>query len=149
MPECSDNVEINASPDTVFAAVSQLDQMGKFSPENTGGTWVKGSTGPALGARFKGTNKNEKNKWTTSVKVVAFDPPTTFAFDVSVGPFKVSRWSYAIEPSATGSRVTETWVDRRSNFAKNRSKGIVADRETFTRGSIRTTLDALKASLEG
>lgn len=148
MGECSDTVETSAAPDAVFAAVSCLDQMGRYSPENTGGTWIKGATGPARGAKFKGTNRNGTNKWTTTATVVDFDPPRTFAFDVTFGPFKVSRWRYEIEPTATGSRVTESWVDRRSSFVRKRTKTIVADREAFTRQSIRTTLDALKASLE-
>jgi len=67
---------------------------------------------------------------------------------VTFGPFKVSRWRYEIEPTATGSRVTESWSDRRGSFVRNRTKGIVADREAFTRQSIRSTLDAIKASLE-
>lgn len=144
----SDSVEIAAAPDVVFAAVSHLDRMGSYSPENTGGAWVKGATGPAKGAKFRGTNANGSNKWTTTATVTHCDPPRTFAFDVTFGPFKVSRWRYEIEPTATGSRVTESWADRRSSFVRNRTKRIVADREAFTRQSIRSTLDALKASLE-
>ena len=48
--------EINASPETVFAMVSDLTRMGEWSPENQGGQWVKGATGPAVGAQFKGRN---------------------------------------------------------------------------------------------
>jgi uncharacterized protein YndB with AHSA1/START domain len=51
--------EVNASPETVFAMVSDLTRMGEWSPENQGGQWVKGATGPAVGAQFKGRNSND------------------------------------------------------------------------------------------
>jgi hypothetical protein len=41
----------------VWSLVSDLPWMGEWSPENAGGKWVKGATGPAKGARFRGTNK--------------------------------------------------------------------------------------------
>ncbi len=50
--------DIEAPAHDVFALVSDLTRMGEGSPENAGGTWIKGSTGPALGAVFQGTNRN-------------------------------------------------------------------------------------------
>ena len=50
---------IAASPDEVWARVSNIERMGDLSPESAGGTWLKGATGPAVGAKFKGDNENE------------------------------------------------------------------------------------------
>jgi hypothetical protein len=149
MSALRDSIDITATCDAAFAAISQLEEMGTFSPENTGGAWLGGATGPAVGARFKGTNSNGSKSWTTTAKVVECTAPTTFAFDVSVGPFKVAAWRYDLEEIPGGVRVTESWTDRRSSFATRASKGIVADRESFTRSSIRTTLENLKNHLEG
>src|SRR5688500_6142805 len=87
---------IDAAADEVYALVSDLPRMGEWSPENTGGSWVGGATGPATGARFKGTNKNESKAWATTCTVVEATPGSAFSFDVSVGPIKISRWSYRI-----------------------------------------------------
>jgi hypothetical protein len=148
MEPLSDSVEISAAPETVFDTVSHLERMGEFSPENTGGTWQGGATGPAPGARFRGTNSNGTKSWNTQVRVVTFNRPSQFAFEVTVGPVKVARWSYQIEPAGTGSRVTESWVDRRSTLVRKLTGTIEKDRESYTRQSIRTTLDKLKAHLE-
>jgi hypothetical protein len=150
MNELSQSIEINASPDEVFRTVTDLPAMGRLSPENTGGEWLSGATGPAVGAKFKGRNTNGAKSWTTTVTVVEFSAPSAFAFEVSVGPAKVARWAYAVEATPTGSRVTESWIDRRSALSKwigDKSSG-VARRDQFTAQSIQTTLDNLKKTLE-
>jgi hypothetical protein len=148
--ELSQSIEINASPDDVFRTITDLPAMGRLSPENTGGKWLNGAEGPAVGAKFKGTNANGSKSWTTTVTVVELAPPSTFAFEVNVGPAKVARWAYAVEATPTGSRVTESWTDRRSALSKwigGKSSG-VAHRDQFTVKSIQTTLDNLKKTLE-
>jgi hypothetical protein len=144
----SDTVDIGATPESVFDTVSHLERVGEFSPENTGGEWADGATGPALGANFRGTNSNGTKSWSTKARVVAFERPSDFAFEVHVGPVKVARWAYKIEATAAGSHVTESWVDRRSSLVRRFSGAIEKDRESFTRESIRTTLANLKAHLE-
>ena len=148
MTMISDSIEISAPLDKVFDTISHLEIMGQFSPENTGGSWVKGSSGPALGARFRGTNSNGKKNWSTAVRVSTYEPSSSFAFLVSVGPAKVAQWSYHLESCPDGTKVTESWTDQRSSLSKRMSKGIVSDREAFTLTSIRTTLEKLKAHLE-
>jgi hypothetical protein len=148
--QLSQSIEINASPDSVFRTVTDLPAMGRLSPENTGGTWLKGASGPAIGAKFKGTNAHGAKSWTTTVTVVELTPPRAFAFEVKVGPAKVARWAYAIEATPTGSRVTESWTDRRSALSKwigGKSSG-VTHRDQFTVQSIQTTLENLKNALE-
>jgi hypothetical protein len=63
----------------------------------------------------------------------------------------VARWEYKVEATATGSRVTESWTDRRNGLSKwigGKSSG-VARRDEFTVQSIQTTLENLKKTLEG
>jgi hypothetical protein len=150
MNELSQSIDINASPADVFRTITDLPAMGRLSPENTGGKWLNGADGPAVGAKFKGTNANGSKSWTTTVTVVELTPPSAFAFEVNVGPAKVARWAYAVEATPTGSRVTESWTDRRSALSKwigGKSSG-VAHRDQFTVQSIQTTLDNLKKTLE-
>lgn len=142
------SLDIAASPDLVFAAISDLEQMGRFSPENTGGEWLGGARGPGLGVKFRGANANGGKTWTTTATITEFAPPTKFAFEVTVGPVKVSRWSFELEPSPIGTRITETWLDRRPWLVRRFYSSPVADREAFTVASIATTLERLKAHLE-
>jgi hypothetical protein len=150
MNELSQSIEISASPDEVFSVITDLPAMGRLSPENTGGEWLNGARGAAVGAKFKGTNVHGAKSWTTTVTVVDFSPPHAFAFEVNVGPAKVARWEYAVEATGTGSRVTESWMDRRNGLSKwigGKSSG-VARRDEFTVQSIQTTLENLKKTLE-
>jgi uncharacterized protein YndB with AHSA1/START domain len=143
-------MHIDAPPDTVYALVSDLPRMGEWSPENTGGKWVRGATGAATGARFKGTNKNGSKSWSTTVKVVEATPGKAFVFDVVAGPMKISRWAYRIAEAGGGCDVTEEWMDRRPRGSHGMSAFVsgVKDRSTFTRTSIQTTLENLKAAAE-
>jgi len=144
---------VAAPAELVWSMVSDLPRMGEWSPENTGGTWLKGATGPVVGARFKGTNKNGKKSWSTSVTVTVCDAPTAFAFKVSSGGLSVATWSYAIEPTAgaNGCTVTETWHDERGWLVKTLGGPVsgVADRDSeHSRRGMEATLEGLAAAAE-
>ncbi len=144
----SDSIDIEASPQIVFDVIANLPEMGRLSPENTGGTWMGAATAPALGAKFKGTNARESEIWSTTARITKFDPPHNFGFEVTFGPFKVSRWHYEITTTPTGCRVVESWTDRRSALARRPDKKKGFDRAAFTKDSIRTTLTRLKEVCE-
>lgn len=151
MPEpVSVTTHINATPDAVYALVSDLPRMGEWSPENTGGKWLGGATGAAPGVKFKGTNKNGSKSWSTTAKVVEATPGSSFVFDVAVGPIKVARWSYRITPAEGGCDVIEQWEDRRGGLAKKLggTASGVTDRATYVVGNMKTTLENLKAAAE-
>ena len=141
---------VAASPDQVWALISDLPRMGEWSPENTGGRWIKGATGPAVGARFTGTNANGKRQWKTAVKVTACEPGRAFAFDVTVGAVKVANWAYALEPTDEGCTVTETWTDQRGWLAKALGGPVsgVKERADHNRDGMEATLAALAAAAE-
>jgi hypothetical protein len=130
--------------------VTDLPRMGEWSPENRGGTWSKGATGPAVGATFKGRNKNGKRSWSTSVKVNACDAPRTFSFGLMALGKNWCDWIYEIEPTTTGSRVIHSWVDHRSSFQVKLGKWVsgVADRATHNRRNMEITLDNLVHAIE-
>jgi uncharacterized protein YndB with AHSA1/START domain len=143
--------EIAAPADELWAMVSDVTRMGEWSPEATGAKWLKGATGPALGARFTGRNAAGWRRWSTAGEVVECDPGTAFAFDVSAGPFKVATWSYRFEPTATGTKVTEQWHDRRTGrlmAVLGKLASGVGDRATHNRTGMETTLDNLAAAAE-
>jgi uncharacterized protein YndB with AHSA1/START domain len=142
--------DICAPPDEVWAIVTDLPRMGEWSHENEGGEWIKGATGPVPGARFKGTNGNGSKSWTTEATVLDAEPGRRFSFRVAVGPIKVAEWSYSIEPTPAGCRVTESWIDRRPRFVRPLGKMTsgVEDRPEHNRIGMVQTLDRIAAAVE-
>lgn len=144
----SDSIDINANPELVFATVANLPEMGRLSPENTGGEWLAPATGPALGAKFKGTNARGSDTWSTTARITAYEPSSHFAFHVTYGPFRVAKWEYTIEPTPLGCRVIEGWTEQRNALVRRSDKKSGFDRAEYTKVSIRTTLSALKEICE-
>lgn len=146
MADVSVTREIAAPPERVWSVVSDLTRMGELSPEATGGKWLKGAAGPAAGARFKGTNRSGWRRWSTTCEVVDCVPGERFTFAVTAGPVKVATWSYEIEPTDSGCRVTESWTDRRSRFLAAASAPAtgVKDRAEHNRAGMERTLEALE-----
>jgi len=142
--------EIAAPPEKVWSMVSDLTRMHEWSPENERASWLKGATGAAPGATFKGTNKSGKKEWATKGTVVEAVPGRALSFRVTAMGVKVALWSYRIEPSADGCTVTESWDDERSGLAKALGKPIsgVADRVSHNRAGMEETLRNLKAAAE-
>jgi len=150
MAEVSRSIDVGVSPEAAYARVSDLPRMGELSPENTGGRWKGGATGPAAGAKFKGTNANGFRRWSTTVVVETAEAGREFAFRTAFWGIPVSLWRYTFDPTEDGCRVTETWRDRRPWWFKGPA-GVttgVMDREEMTGRSIEHTLARLKAALE-
>lgn len=142
--------DIAAPIEKVFRMVTDLPRMGEWSPENQGGTWAKGADGPAVGAVFKGRNSNGKRSWSTSVKVNDYQENRRFSFGLMVFGTNWCDWVYEVEPTATGCRVTHSWVDHRSGFSSTVGKWIsgVADRAAHNRKNMEATLDKLATAAE-
>ncbi|HWJ62740.1 MAG TPA: SRPBCC family protein [Acidimicrobiales bacterium] len=104
-PADSVSLRIEATPEALYDLVSEPSNMGRLSPECTGGHWLDGATGPAVGARFKGTNKRGFVRWSTKSRVIAAERGKEFAFEVGDSG---TRWRYAFEPDGTGTVVTES-----------------------------------------
>src|SRR6202050_1642477 len=107
------SLDIAAPAERIWALVADLPRMGEWSPENAGGKWVKGATGPALGAVFKGTNKNGVRRWSTTVTVIVCEPNKVFEFAVTSGPLAVANWRYEFEETDAGCRGNESWAGHR------------------------------------
>jgi hypothetical protein len=145
------NADIAADPEVVYDLVSDVTRMGEWSPETTSCRWLAGNGPAALGAQFRGTNKHLLARWTTTCTVTAAERGRRFAFDVTWGPWSISEWSYDIEPTAGGCRVTEAWVDRRGAALRVSSPAVmgILDRAAHNRRGMEQTLAALKATAEG
>jgi uncharacterized protein YndB with AHSA1/START domain len=142
--------EIAASPDAVYAAISDVARMGEWSEECHGCEWHEGFDAPVVGATFDGHNRHGDKEWTTQCKVVEADPGRAFAFECSMYDFHYATWGYRIEPASSGSRVTEWSDDLRPESALEMSAKIsgIDDRTQRNRQTMSSTLERLAAALE-
>ena len=142
--------EIGASPEAVYAAISDVTRMGEWSEECHTCEWHEGFDGPVAGATFDGHNRNGEHEWTSQGKVIEAERGRAFAFECSMFDFHYSTWGYRIEPTATGSRVTEWTEDLRPESALEFSKQAsgVDDRAARNRQTMSGTLERLAAAVE-
>lgn len=151
MPQSSpiqDSVEIDASPATVWALVSDLKRMGEWSPQcvrmKVFGDEVK------QGTRTLNLNRQGWKRWPTNAKVVTFEPQRTLAFRILENR---TVWTYELEPTATGTRLTETrhtpkGISKISSLAVDGFLGGVPEFEVALKAGIRQTLDRIKVAAE-
>jgi uncharacterized protein YndB with AHSA1/START domain len=142
--------DISAPAEKVWSLVSDLPRMGEWSPENTGGRWLGGATGPAVGVKFRGSNAKGLRRWSTTCTVTDASPAKRFAFDVHFAGVPISTWEYDFVDNGGSTRVTETWTDRRPTWMKVTSGPVmgVLDRAAHNRNNMEQTLANLKQSAE-
>lgn len=142
-----ESIEIAAPPDKVWAMVADVTRMGEWSPENKGGEWIDGASAPAVGARFKGRNKQGRARWSTKCLVEECEPGRIFAFATQVGGKDRTRWSYRFEPVVAGTRVTESWESVRYGRLSRLLLKPEKRQPEIERG-VRQTLERLKEKAE-
>jgi hypothetical protein len=144
------SLHVDAPAEQLYDMVTDIARMGDWSPENTGGRWMGGATGPALGAKFLGWNKHGLIRWFTRCTVTRADRPDGFEFQVNESKM---IWGYRFEADpAGGTLVTEY---RRHTKPVNAVIGLVQrsgmlgkDREQLMVDGMRATLERLKAAAE-
>jgi polyketide cyclase/dehydrase/lipid transport protein len=132
-------IHINAAPGVVFALVSDVTRMGDWSPETTNCEWVDGATGPAVGAKFRGTNKLWFYSWSTTPTITSCEPGRLFVFDAGG-----TIWTYSFTDSNGGTSVTESF---RVESTVSKLYTIGPRRTQMIKGMQRT-LEALKSAAE-
>lgn len=109
----TDSVEMSiaATPESLYAIVSDVTRTPELSPEVVKCSWIKGATGPVVGARFRAINNAGRGpKWPNTPVVVTADPGRAFAF-ARTEPFAGTvEWRYTFEGEGSGTRVTESYA---------------------------------------
>jgi hypothetical protein len=141
---------IAASPEAVYAAISDVTRMGEWSEECHACEWREGFDGPVVGAIFDGHNRNGEHEWTSEAKVIEAEAGRAFAFECFMFDFHFSTWGYRIEPTPEGCRVTEWSEDLRPDSALEFSKKMsgIDDRVARNQQTMSTTLERLAAAVE-
>lgn len=133
---------IEAPPNELYDLVADVTRMPTFSPETIAVEWLDGATNPAVGVRFKGTNRIKRAKWSTKPTITAAERGHRFAFKVpgASGP----DWVYTFEPVAGGTKVTESMMQAKPSPAILRfiqRRNGVTDRAEHLRAGMAATLE--------
>jgi hypothetical protein len=143
-------VHMQASPDQVWALVSDVTRIGEYSPETFEAEWLDGATGPAVGARFRGhVKRNQKGPiYWSPAEVTACVPGEVFEFAVPNAAKPLNTWRYELAPAGDGTDVTESF--RLTPTLPLRIYWALAGwaRGKTNRNGMRTTLERMKAQLE-
>ncbi len=93
------SLHIDAPPEEVWALVSDVTRIGEFSPETFEARWTRGSTGPEVGASFKGHVKRNgvgPTYW-SPCQVTKCEPLEVFEFAVGTDDVTLNNWGYRLE----------------------------------------------------
>jgi hypothetical protein len=144
------SISIGAPVDVVYRLVSDPIRMAEWSPECVRCRWVGGSRGALVGARFRGTSRNGRRRWTTTSTITDMRDAELFAWEVTYFGQAVARWEYRVEPTGEGARLTEAVDDRRGRLLRWVSPLITGspDRDKRNADTMGSTLEAIKASAE-
>lgn len=143
------SIDIAAPPEVVYDLVSDITRMGEWSPEATGGKWLRGGTGN-VGDWFEGVSETtERPPWHRECEVAAAERGRDFTFVVGGVEANCTWWSYEMEPTDEGTRLTEYWwfVNKTPGFAAATDEQ-VAGRIAFTETMLHDTVAALKTASE-
>ena len=147
------SVDIAARPEEVYGLVADITRMGQWSPECRECSWTDGATGPEVGARFKARNKGAKGpSWFNKPVVTAAEPGREFAFNRSGPGIGSYTWRFVLEPSPTGTRLTESYqvekpLPKAMDWLTHKWVGS-SDRDQDLRHGMEVTLERLKEAAE-
>ncbi len=152
LPPLGDQVSVwmDAPPAQVWDLVTDVTRIGEFSPETFEARWTRGSTGPEVGAYFKGHVKRNgvgPTYWSLC-KVTRCETEKVFEFAVGTDAMTVNNWGYELAPRDGGTLVTEYF--RLGTNLPTRAYWLLLGplrRRTNQKG-MRTTLERMKAVLE-
>lgn len=148
--EKSESISIAASPEQVYAVVSDVTRTGEWSPICKSCWWDEGA-GPQVGAWFTGRNETPERTWETRSQVVAAAEGREFAWEVNNGWV---YWGYTLEPDGDGTRLTESWKFLPAGLAGfqeifgDRAEAEIETRRLAAQSGIPATLAAIKAIVE-
>jgi carbon monoxide dehydrogenase subunit G len=144
-------VHIAATPEQVYALISDMPRMGEWSPECRQVEWADGSTIATVGARFVGHNRSGPGgllRWSTRGRVLTADPGLEFAFVTEgSGGRESTVWRYRFERVDGGTRVTESYEVRWIPMWL-RIIDVPTNRDRQLREAMAHTLRQLKAAAE-
>ena len=97
-----------ATPDQVYAVLSDPTRVGEWSHEAHRARWLGQPAAPVVGARFVGSNRVGLMRWDMPCTIIAAEPGRRFAYHTRNGR-PGTEWDYTLVPSGEGTRVLQRW----------------------------------------
>ncbi|NNG39663.1 SRPBCC family protein [Flexivirga sp. ID2601S] len=144
------SIEINAAPDKVWATVSDLTQMPKWSPQTRKVIVRGGQLGQ--GSKMVNVNKLGWRVWPTQSMVTAFEPGRKIAWRVKENH---ATWSFDLEPLDGGTRTK--LIERRdvsggtTAVSQQLIDKLMGGEDSFEKGltsGMRQTLQRIRSQVE-
>jgi uncharacterized protein YndB with AHSA1/START domain len=143
----TESVHVEAPPEVVWAAVSDLTRMGEWSPECRKVVLLGG--GPVkVGSRMVGINRRGVFVWPTLSTVVRLEPGRALGWKTRESG---ATWTYELEPHDTGTTLTgRRELDGYSLLTRVGGPliGGAAGHDQELAAGIRTTLRRIKTVVE-
>jgi uncharacterized protein YndB with AHSA1/START domain len=141
-------IEINAPATKVWSLIADLKLMPQWSPQCR---LMRAVGGPLRqGSRTVNINRRKYLVWPTTSRITEFIPEKKLAFRVDQNG---TVWSYELEPTADGTRLTESrhaenGVSAFSNMSVNALMGGVPSFERELVAGMNESLSRIKAAAE-
>ena len=148
---------IDAPVETVWALITDITLMPRFSSELQRAQWAEGFDTPRIGARFTGFNRHLRvGEWTTTSTVIECDPPQVFGWAVGDVQNPAATWQFVLTPAAHGCVVRyraligpgPSGVTMMIEREPQRADQIVADRLTALSAAMAATLAGIAGLAE-
>jgi hypothetical protein len=102
---------VDATPEQVWAVLADVTRTGEWSHETEGSEWLDGDTTAAAGARFRGRNRNGRQRWSRVCEMLTVGAPSVISWRTV--PSRIypdsTRWTYEITAVDGGCRITQTF----------------------------------------
>lgn len=153
-PTVEVSARIGASPERVWALVTDIDISRRFQDEFKGAEWL--DDGPAPGARFVGRNANSRFEWETVCTVVECEENSIFSWVVNDPDDPVATWTFLLQSTEEGTLLTYHRVigTGRSGLSMaiernpDREEEIIAHRDAVHRAHMQAVVDGIRALAE-
>jgi uncharacterized protein YndB with AHSA1/START domain len=103
------SVEVAAPIEAVWKLVADPLRTPQWSHECHRVRFLDGATSAGPGRRFRGANRSGRYRWSRTCTIFKCDEPREFGYLTSGGPGDATAWHFRLEPTTTGTRLTQAF----------------------------------------
>ena len=158
-PSTEVEVLIDASTQTVWALVADIQLPARFSDEFLGATWTDGGADPEprVGRRFVGRNRHPAiGEWETTAVVVECEPRRVLGWVNGEPEEPSASWRFTLAPDGAATRLSQwmrvgparSGINLAIDAMPDKEGRILRRRLAELRSNMASTLEGIKAAAE-